>query len=193
MRVFVAGSTGAIGRYLVPMLVEAGHDVAGLTRSDEKAEWLREAGAAPVVCDVFDPRLADEVAAFRPDALVNEVTDLPSKMVLLPLKMAAQNRVRTEGYDAVLAAAKAAGVRRYLAQSVAFSLPGASGRAIERLEQATLGYPGVVLRYGYFYGPGTWSAKPGRQKPVVHVEHAAQRTVELLDASPGVYEVVDPE
>ena len=116
---------------------------------------------------------------------------LASKIVLLPLKMSAQNRIRTEGYDAVLAAAKAAGVRRYLAQSAAFSLPGASGRAVASLEAATLGYPGVVLRYGYFYGPGTWSAKPGKA-PRVHVEHAAQRTVELLDAEPGVYEVVDP-
>jgi nucleoside-diphosphate-sugar epimerase len=191
MKVFVAGATGAIGRFLVPMLVKAGHDVAGLTRSSERAEALRELGARPVVCDVYDPRLIVEMAEFGPEVVINEITDLPQRQAMIALKVRGLNRARTEGNDAVIDAARAAGVRRYLAQSVAFAAPAPVRKAIEHLELSTIAYPGTVLRYGYFYGPGTWYPEGTKHEPRVHVEYAALRTVELLTAEPGVYEVVD--
>lgn len=192
MRIFVAGATGAIGRQLVPLLVQAGHEVAGLTRKPQRAAWLESVGATPVVRDLFDPVLAADIAAFRPDAVVHEVTDLPSRAALLPLKIVNLNRARTKGTDLLIAAAREAGAQRFVAQSVAFSVPAPGRGAIEHLEAATLAFPGVVLRYGYFYGVGTWYEGGTNRAPKVSIEYAARRTVELLDAEPGVYEVVDP-
>ena len=192
MRIFVAGATGAIGRYLVPALVKAGHEVAGLTRDSDKADALREQGATPVVCDAYDPRLIVEMAQFAPDAVINEITDLPQHQSMIPLKLRGLNRARTVGNDALIVAARAAHVRRYIAQSVAFGAPAPARKAVEHLETATLAYPGVVLRYGYFFGPGTWYPEGTTHEPRVHVELAALLTVEKLAAEPGVYEVTDP-
>lgn len=192
MRVFVAGATGAIGRFLVPALIKAGHDVAGLTREEGKAGTLRDQGATAVVCDVYDPRLIVEVAQFAPDVVINEITDLPQHQAMIPLKVRGLNRARTAGNDALIVASHAASAPQYIAQSVAFSAPGPARKAVEHLEAATLVYPGVVLRYGYFFGPGTWYPEGTSHEPRIHVELAAIRTVELLDAAPGVYEVTDP-
>ncbi|MGC4175147.1 NAD-dependent epimerase/dehydratase family protein [Demequina sp.] len=192
MRIFVAGATGAIGRFLVPLLAEAGHEVAGLTRSADKAPALVEAGAVPVVCDVYDPRLIVEMAEFAPDLVINQITDLPQHQAMIALKVRELNRARTEGMDALIHAARTAGASRFIAQSVAFSAPAPVRKAVEHLERSTLEYPGVVLRYGYFFGPGTWYPEGTKHEPRVHVELAAIRTVELLDAEPGVYEIVDP-
>jgi len=191
MRVFVAGATGAIGRPLVQVLVNAGHEVAGLTRRPEKAAQLTAAGATPVVCDLFDPALAAAVADFAPDVVVHEVTDLPEHMSLFPLKVVSLNRARTKGTDILIAAARAAGAQHFVAQSLAFKAPAPVRKAVEYLEAETLAYPGVVLRYGYFYGPGTWYPEGTDKEPRLHVAHAATRTVELLTADPGVYEVTD--
>ena len=192
MRIFVAGATGAIGRELVPALVAAGHDVAGMTRKPDRADWLASVGATPVVCDVFDAELAAAVTGFGPDAVIHQLTDLPSHAALIPLKVMGLNRVRTAGTDALVAAAHAAGAQRFLAQSIAFDAPGPARKAVEHLEAATLAYPGVVLRYGYFYGPGTWYPEGTERTPKVHVREAAAQTVGLLHAAPGTYEVADP-
>ena len=192
MRIFVAGATGAIGRYLVPALVAAGHEVAGLTRDSDKADGLRDQGAIAVVCDVYDPRLTVELAQFAPDAVINEITDLPQRQAMIALKVRGLNRARTVGNDLLIAAAHTAGARTYLAQSVAFHAPAPARKAVEHLEAATLAYPGVVLRYGYFFGPGTWYPEGTSHEPRIHVELAALNTVDLLTAEPGVYEVTDP-
>jgi len=192
MRIFVAGATGAIGRYLVPALVKAGHEVAGLTRDSNKADGLLAQGATPVVCDVYDPRLIVELAQLAPDVVINEITDLPQHQAMIPLKLKALNRARTAGNDALIAAAHSAHVRTYIAQSVAFHAPAPARKAVEHLEAATLDYPGIVLRYGYFFGPGTWYPEGTTHEPRVHVELAALLTVEKLTAEPGVYEVTDP-
>ena len=192
MRIFLAGATGAIGRYLVPALVKAGHEVAGLTRDSDKADGLRDQGATPVVCDVYDPRLIIEVAQFSPEAVINEITDLPQHQAAFPLKLRGLNRARTVGNDALIVAAQAAHVRRYIAQSVAFKAPAPVRKAVEHLESATLAFPGVVLRYGYFFGPGTWYPEGTTHEPRIHVELAALQTVDLLTAAPGVYELTDP-
>ncbi len=99
MRVFVAGASGVIGVRLLPLLVEAGHEVAGMTRSPEKVELLRRLGALPVVCDVFDrPALREAVIEFAPEAVVSELTDLPDDRERLHAFEAANDRMRREGH-----------------------------------------------------------------------------------------------
>jgi 2-alkyl-3-oxoalkanoate reductase len=239
MRIFLAGATGAIGRQLVPRLFEAGHQVTAITRSEAKLAELRNVGAEPVLCDVFDARrLGIVVARAEPDALINQLTDLPQS--LNPRKLgeyyAANNRVRREGTQNLLSAALGAGVRRFVMQGAAYwyaqtggpvktedaplylDSPPPIGPAVETIkhvEEAVLsadGIEGVVLRYGMFYGPGTWYAKDGdvgrqvkkRRYPMigqgegvysfVHVDDAATATVAALEgARPGVYNVVDDE
>jgi len=150
--------------------------------------WLESVGATPVVRDLFDPALAEEVAAYGPNVVVHQVTDLPSRSALIPFKLLSLNKVRTQGTDALIAAAQAAGAERFVAQSIAFDVPGPARKAVAHLEAATLAYPGVVIRYGTFHGPGTWYPDGTDKHPKVHVEAAARRTVGLLDARPGVYE-----
>jgi 2-alkyl-3-oxoalkanoate reductase len=122
MRAFVAGASGAIGRPVVRELVAAGHDVTGMTRREDAAEEVRAAGAEGAVCDVFDPAaLNAAVAAARPDVLVHELTALPERLDFRdPDLYTATSRVRTEGTRNLIAAARAAGARRFVAQSIVF-------------------------------------------------------------------------
>jgi nucleoside-diphosphate-sugar epimerase len=192
MHVFVAGATGAIGTQLVPQLLAAGHAVAGMTRHEQKAAPLRELGAEPIVCDVFDAEaLMGAVTGFGPDAVIHELTDLPQDPSEIPQSAAANNRIRREGTRNLIRAAQAVEASRLLAQSVAFPLPGDSGAAVEEHERAVLEAGGVVLRYGYFYGPGTYHQDELAPAPAVHVVEAARRTVEALDAPSGVITIVD--
>jgi 2-alkyl-3-oxoalkanoate reductase len=239
MRILVAGATGVIGRPLVSQLQACGHEVTGLTRSEERAEALRSRGAAAIVCDVFETeQLRAAVAEARPEAVIDQLTDLPPvfdprryEQMTVPT-----NRLRSEGTPSLVAAAEAAGAHRYLAQSLAFvyapegdwvkdeDAPLASDApppvqrsvdAVRTLESAVLDAPGlegIVLRYGNFYGPGTWYARDGslaemvrrRRFPIVgrgdghtsfvQVEDAAGGTVAALEQGrPGVYNVCDDE
>ena len=183
MNVFVAGASGALGRQLVPQLVAAGHDVVGMTRSPAKTDMLRALGARPVVADALDPdAVARAVAETEPEVIVHELTALSGDMDLKHAEtFAMNNRLRTEGTDHLLAAGRAVGVHRFIAQSTAsFTTyvrtggpvkseddpldpdPPATMRpnldAIRYLEDAVTGLDGaegLVLRYGVFYGPGT--------------------------------------
>jgi nucleoside-diphosphate-sugar epimerase len=177
MRVFVAGATGAIGARLVPQLVERGHEVFGTSRSPERADRLRAQGAEPVVLDLLDQRAVQEaVAAARPEAIVHQATALAGMTDFkhFDRSFASTNRLRTEGTDALLAAAREVGVRRFVAQSYAGwpyarndgpvktegdpldPMPVPAMRetlaAIRHLEQAVVDAGGVALRYGGFYG-----------------------------------------
>jgi 2-alkyl-3-oxoalkanoate reductase len=177
MRVFVAGATGAIGERLVPQLVERGHKVIGTSRSQEKADRLCSQGAEPVVLDLIDPRAVREaVAAARPQAIVHQATALAGMTDFkhFDRSFARTNRLRTEGTDALIAAAREAGVRRFVAQSYAgwpYARNGGPVKteqdpldptpvptmretlaAIRHLEQAVVDAGGVALRYGGFYG-----------------------------------------
>jgi 2-alkyl-3-oxoalkanoate reductase len=177
MRVFVAGATGALGARLVPQLVERGHEVIGTTRSPEKADRLRALGAAPVVLDVLDRAgVREAVALASPDAIVHQATALKGRSDLkhFDRSFGPTNRLRTEGTDALLEAAREAGVRRFVAQSYAGwpyarvggpvkteedpldPSPAAEMReslaAIEHLEEAVVEAGGIALRYGGFYG-----------------------------------------
>jgi nucleoside-diphosphate-sugar epimerase len=186
LRIFLAGATGVIGRRLVPLLVADGHTVAGMTRSREKLELLRTLGADPVLCDVFDePLLTEAVCAFRPDAVLHQLTDLPDRPELLGEFAARNDRIRTEGTRNLLAAAKAARVQHFLAQSIAWR-PAGRGESVAQHERMVLEAGGVVVRYGQLYGPGTFYEHEPPAPPRIHVDDAARATPALIDAPTGV-------
>ena len=190
MRVFLAGASGVIGVRLVPLLVRAGHDVAGMTRTPAKADTLRGLGADPVVCDVYDADgLLHEVVSFAPELVLHELTDLPDDEASIA-GSSANARIRREGTRNLLAAAQSAGAARFVAQSIAWDPHGEGAVAKADLERMTLEAGGVVLRYGRFYGPGTYHAGPPAP-PRIQIDEGARRTVELLDAPSGIYPVVE--
>ena len=237
MRVLVAGATGAVGRPLVTQLVAAGHEVTGTTSSEAGVGTVAANGARGVVCDALD---GDAVAAVvreaRPEVIVNELTRLPRDYNPRTLDYEPTNRLRREGGANLLAAAQEAGARRFITQSIAFlyapegpmvvdeearpwtDAPRPFRDAVlamlehERAALETPGVVGVVLRYGQFYGPGTYYARDGsigarvrkRQFPIVgrgegtfsfiQLEDAAAATAAAVErGSPGVYNVTDDE
>jgi nucleoside-diphosphate-sugar epimerase len=212
MRVFVAGATGAIGKQLVPCLVEAGHEVHGMTRSESKQAMLGELGAVPVVADALDPdQVAEAVGRARPDVIVHQLTAIPATLDLrhFDRDFALTSRLRTEGTDHLLSAGQAVGVRRFVAQSHILSYARTGGpvkseedpldpaparemretvAAIRHLEEAVLGArwtEGIVLRYGHFYGPGT-SLAPGEEQ----VELVRRRKFPLVGDGGGVWSFI---
>ena len=193
MRIFLAGASGVLGVRLVPVLVASGHIVAGMTRSPGKVERLRALGAEPVVCDAYDAAgLRKAVTAFRPELAMHQLTDLPDDEAGLATVADANARMRREGTRNLLAAAEGAGAPRFLAQSVAWELTGAGGAAKKELERAVLGFGGVVLRYGRFYGSGTYHAEPP-DPPRIQIDEAARRTAALVDAPSAIVEVVEAD
>lgn len=216
--IFLAGASGAIGRRLAPILVADGWRVIASTRSAQKAALLAELGVTPVVVDVFDsPRLLQAIADARPDVVMHQLTDLPPGLDPARMEEATRRnaRVREEGTGNVVAAAVAVGVRRFVAQSIAFAyaeapLPhgeqdklavdaegraGISARGVASLERQVLDAPfdGIVLRYGRLYGPGTgFEAAAGRSP--LHVDAAARAAA--LAASRGergIYNIAEDD
>ena len=218
MRVFVAGASGAIGRRLMPLLRKAGHDVVGMTRSADAARDMKVIGVGPAIVDVFDAEaLKRATIAARPDVVMHQLTDLPRVLndeAQLAAAYPRNARIRTEGTHNLVAAAKAAGAKRFIVQSVAFAyLPGkqpyletdplnlvdgprlVTVQAAADMEEQVLksGMEGIVLRYGLLYGPGTWSEGPVR-KPPVHVDAAAQAALLVVTrGQPGIYNIADDE
>ncbi len=192
MRIFLAGASGVIGVRLVPLLVGAGHTVAGMTRSAGKVDALRGLGAQPVVCDAFDAAsLRDAIVDFHPDAVVHQLTDLPDDRARIPAFGDRNSRMRREGTANLLAAALKAGAARFVAQSIAWTLPGDAGDAAADLERQVLAAGGVVVRYGRFYGPGTYFGSTPPPPPRIHIDAAAQRTLTALVAPSGVLTVAE--
>jgi nucleoside-diphosphate-sugar epimerase len=192
MRVFLAGASGVLGVRLVPLLAGEGHTVAGMTRTPAKADHLKALGAEPVVSDVFDvDRLSDAVCAFRPDVVLHQLTDLPDDAARMPEFAAANARIRREGTRNLLAAAGATGADRFVAQSVAWEVPGDGGAAVEEHERLVLDAGGVVIRYGRFHGAGTFFESEMPPAPRVHLDVAARGTLAALDAPSGVVVVTD--
>jgi nucleoside-diphosphate-sugar epimerase len=239
MRVLVAGATGVIGRPLVKQLSAAGHEVLGTTRSPERAEAVRGLGAEPVVVDARDTdALRAAVIDARPEVVINQLTNLPPK---LDYKRPAETfgpttELRGKVGPVLAGAAAESGARRLIVQSVCFlyastgkrahaeddglidlppELPAAQGAiALETLERSTLetpGIEGVVLRYGFFYGPGSAYASDGgwagdarkRRLPIVgkgtgifsfiHMDDAVSATIAALDRGSGIYNVCDDD
>jgi uncharacterized protein YbjT (DUF2867 family) len=190
MRIFVAGASGVIGVRLVPLLVETGHVVAGMTRSSEKTPQLAALGAEPVVCDVFDREaLMRAVVSFEPDAVIHQLTDLPDTLAESVTQNAGNDRIRTEGTRNLIAAAKAAAADRFVAQSIAWEPRRAS---VEDHERQVLEVSGVVARYGRLYGPGTYYQDALPPPPRIEIEAAARATPPLLEAPSGIVTLADP-
>ncbi|GIH22606.1 dTDP-glucose 4,6-dehydratase [Acrocarpospora phusangensis] len=193
MRVFLAGASGVIGQRLIPLLVRAGHVVGGMTRSPGKTESLARLGAEPILCDVFDREaVIRAVCDFRPDVILNELTDLPDDAAELGEYTESNARIRTEGNRNLIDAARRSGSPKILAQTVAWQLPtGTGAAAVAELERSVLAEGGVVLSYGQFYGPGTFYEDRIPSEPRVQIDRAAARTVELLDEPSGVVVITD--
>ncbi len=218
MRIFLAGATGVIGRRLALLLREAGHQVTGTTRSAAKAPLLQAMGITASVVDVFEAEaLAHAVAAARPDVIIHQLTDLPSGPGTpgYAAGQVANRRLRIEGTHNLVQAAVIAGVPRIIAQSIAFAYaPGEGVRseeepldvtaepprrwtvegivALEREVLQASAITGVVLRYGYFYGPGTWYAAPPRP-PSIHVDAAAHAALLAATRGSGIYNIVEDD
>ncbi|WP_248924085.1 NAD-dependent epimerase/dehydratase family protein [Paenibacillus hamazuiensis] len=224
MKIFVAGATGVVGRLLLPLLVQAGHEVVGMTGNASRKSIIQALGAKPVVADAFDK---DAVAAAlleaRPDAVIHQLTSLSA------WDLAENAKIRTEGTRNLVDASLRAGVRRMIAQSISWAYePGDSPAAEEvpldtdapmprkttidgvvSLEKAAAEMPEhVILRYGLFYGPGTWYhaegliAEKARRKELpagegiasfLHVEDAARAALLALEWPTGIVNVTDDE
>jgi nucleoside-diphosphate-sugar epimerase len=215
MKVFLAGAAGAIGRRLVPFLLRAGQEVIGTTRSAEKTKELEQAGVAPAVLDVFDaPAVTAAMRAAKAQVVIHQLTDLPREFdeALIVASYAKNARIRTEGTRNLIAAAQACGARRFIVQSIAFGYARGGphpetdpldvsdpARAVTikgaaDMEQQVLasGLDAVILRYGFFYGPGTWHEEPTR-KPGLHVDAAAQAVLLALTRGGGIYNIADED
>jgi nucleoside-diphosphate-sugar epimerase len=219
MKVFVAGATGALGKQLVPRLAAAGHEVFGMTRSEQRADLVRELGAQPVVADALNAdAVGTAVSTARPDVIVHQLTALSGSLDLrhFDRAFAQTNRLRTEGTDILLSAARAAGARRFVAQSFAGWPAERSGgpvkseddpldpdppaavrptlEAILHLERAVTGaapIEGLALRYGGFYGPGTsLELDPPAGE---HVDAIRERKFPIVGGGGGVWSFVHIE
>jgi len=236
MKVLIAGATGAIGKPLLSCLCDAGHELFALVRSPKGAAAIKAERVDEVVADALDARsVLEAVRHIKPDAIINELTSLPKHYTPDEMKAAAprDKEVRVKGNANLLAAARAADCRRYVLQSSGFWYAPGPGLADETASFAFDASPGiaagcrtyadleavaqqsglqaVLLRYGFFYGPGTWFSQEGdvgeqvrrREAPVigkgegiwnwVHIDDAAAATCAALSADPGVYNVVDDQ
>jgi nucleoside-diphosphate-sugar epimerase len=218
MRVFLAGAAGAIGRRLTPLLIGAGHEVTGTTRSAQSGQELERAGVRAAVLDIFDAQaVLDAVRLARPEVVIHQLTDLPRApdQALISASYPKNARIRTEGTRNLIAAARAASARRFIVQSIAFAYPpggephpetdplnfadplrAVTVKGAADMEQQVLEAPGmgaIVLRYGLLYGPGTWSETAAR-KPALHVDAAAHAALlALTRGAPGIYNIADDD
>ena len=235
MRIFVAGASGAIGQPLVAELVRRGHEVTGMTRSEAGARRLADMGASVARVSAFDaPAVEQALRDARAEVVIDELTSLPQDPSEMAAAAPGDRKLRIEGGGNIHRAAMACGARRYMQQASGFFLESGSGLADESAGLAVDASPavaesartytelearvldggamdGVVLRYGFFYGPGTWyrpegaSAEQARRQEIpvvgdgggvwswVHIEDAAAATADALTAPPGVYNIVDDD
>jgi nucleoside-diphosphate-sugar epimerase len=219
LRIFLAGASGVVGRALAPLLRDAGHIVTGATRTHEGQSRLETMGIQAVIVDVFDGEILKEaVVRAKPDVVIHQLTDLAAGLTpeTQDEVLRGNARVRREGTANLVAAARAAGVKRLIAQSIAFVYAPKTPPYLESdpldteaagpfaetirdgvvpLETSVLGhrdFEGIVLRYGQFYGPGAWTAEPSGASPV-HVEAAAYAAFLAVDrGKPGIYNIAEP-
>lgn len=215
MRIFVAGATGAVGQYLVPALIAAGHSVVGTTRSAARADLVRRLGAEPAVADGLDAgSMRAAVSAAKPDLVIHQMTDLAAATDLrhFDRAFARTNELRTRGTDILLDAAREAGARRFIAQSFCgwtFSRAGEAVkteadeldphppqelrrtleaiRYLERTVTASTTPEGIVLRYGFFYGPETGTLSPAM------IDQLRHRRVPVIGSGAGTWSFINTE
>jgi len=212
----LAGASGVIGRRLAPLLLDAGYKVFGTTRSIGKAATLEAAGIEPIVVDAFDGvGLSRAMGSVGPEIVIHQLTDLPCDPGRITERLAANARLRSEGTQNLVAAALEVGARRLVAQSIAWAYaPGTEPHCEEdpldldadgtrgitvggilALERFTLLSPpltGVVLRYGFLYGPGTWRDQP-TAVPALHVDAAAFAALLAAEsARAGIFNIAEP-
>jgi nucleoside-diphosphate-sugar epimerase len=217
-RIFLAGAAGVIGRRLAPLLRRAGHSVWGTTRSPDRIEFVRGLGAHPVLIDVFDAEaLAKAVLDAKPDIVIHQLTDLAllHDLARMAEALARNTRIRDEGTRNLVAAARRAGARRLIAQSIAWAYApgprpygeahpldakadgprGVTVRGVGSLERQVLAAApteGLALRYGRLYGPGSGRDAPG-PAPAVHVDAAAYAALLAIDhGEAGIFNIADP-
>ena len=238
MKIFVAGASGVIGKRLLPKLIEAGHQVTAMSRTAKNAEGIKAMGAHFVMGDAFNGGAMNSLLAnAKPDVVIHQMSSLPDRIEPsdVATQLAENDRLRVLGTRNLVSAAVAAGCKRVIAQSVAFAydpagtslkveadlLYGAAPKAfngmiasVVSLERAVMKEPkveGVVLRYGYLYGPGTAYASDGtfaedvkaRKISIIgdgtgvysfiHVDDAVAATLLAIQGPPGVYNIVDNE
>lgn len=235
MKIFVAGASGAIGKPLISRLVAEGHDVMGLTQSAAGAARLREQGAEAIMANALEAEAIDNaIQTARPEIVIDQLTSLPKNPADMPTSSARDSKLRLEGGGNLLRAAQKHGARRYIQQSSAFFLTADHGLAdehspfaihatsrvaefatvyteLERRLTAATAIEAAILRFGFFYGPGTWYAPDGgyaeivrkRQYPIVgqgtavwswiHIDDAVEATVAALSLPPGIYNIVDDD
>jgi len=235
MNIFVAGASGAIGRPLILELVRQGHKVTGTSRSEAGRRNLLEMGATPVTVDVFDESaLIDALRKSQAEVVIDELTSLPRDPAEIASALPGDRKLRIEGGGNLHRAAQASGVRRYIQQLSGFFLKSDGKLADESAPLATDATPGVAasarsyaelearlansgkmeavgLRYGFFYGPGTWYSPEGasadhvrrRESPIIgrgqaiwswiHIDDAAMATVAAVTVPPGIYNIVDDD
>jgi nucleoside-diphosphate-sugar epimerase len=232
MKVFVAGASGAIGQPIVAELIRNGHTVTGIARSTARLEGIKKLGAQVRAVDVFGRKALEQALRdSQAEVVIDELTSLPADPADLPKSLPGDRRLRIEGGGNLLRAAITTGVRRYLQQSSGFFLEPGQGLATEsagfaigaspNISQSAKTYEeleerlfsssveGVALRYGFFYGPGTWYHRDGagadqfRRGEVqiigegsavwswIHIDDAANATVAALTGTPGIYNIVD--
>ena len=215
-RLFLAGASGAIGRRIIPMLLDRGWTVMGMTRDGDRAGELRALGIEAAVVDAYDEQaVADAVTSFRPDVVMHQMTDLPRDLAQLDDAALERNaRIRHEGTRSLVKAALAARARRLVAQSICFSYAPArlphveedllagrlndaspTAKGVVSLEDQVVqsGIPAVILRYGKLYGPGTGSDRPWG-KAGLHVDAAAQIAVLAAESEEtGIFNVAEDD
>lgn len=208
--VFLAGAAGAIGKRLLPLLLDAGYQVFGTTRSQTRAAELSAAGATPVVVDAYDAAaLTRAVVAAAPGTIINQLTDLPFGLdpQLMAEGRVRNARIREVGTRNLIHAALEARSRRFLSHSIAWayaagplphretdpldpSIPGIG--VLEQLTLQSSPLTGIVLRQGLFYGPGTGMDRPDNQPIIVHIDAAAHATLLALERGvSGIYNIVE--
>ena len=237
MKVFVAGASGAVGIPIVKALIKQGHEVSAMTRSERGTEQLQALGAKVISIDAFDYKQVKEaLQQVAPEAVIDMLTFLPKNLADMPKAFPGDRKLRLEGGGHLFAASVASGVSRYIQQSCGFWIKPRSGEHLgteddpfelqatpniasgsdmyRQVEERVFSDPmieGIALRFGFFYGPGTWYTEDGsaaemaRQQhlPIVgkgsavnsfvHVDDAAKATVATLTVEPGVYDIVDDD
>jgi UDP-glucose 4-epimerase len=194
MRIFLAGATGVIGVRLLPLMLAEGHVIAAMTRTRGKIDALRAPGVTPVLCDLFDQSsLTAAVKDFQPEVIVHQVTDLPDQIEKLADFLPGNNRVRSEGTRNLLAAAQAVNASGFLAQSIAWRSGPGTGPVLDAHENGVIAAGGTVLRYGLFYGPGTFYENDPPPHPRIHVDDAARRTMPFLAGPRGIFSITEDD